>query len=240
MLEQLDREHIPTHIGIIMDGNGRWAKKRMMPRNFGHKRGVETLKQITEECDNLGVKYLTVYAFSTENWKRSGLEIAGIMNLLVEFLARELRTLHEKNVKLMTIGDIEKLPEAAHKKLLESKELTKNNTGLVLTVALNYGSRRDISHAIKKIILLDRENKIDLDMIDDTFLRDFLDTCFLPDPDLIIRPSGEQRLSNFLMWEAAYTEFWYSDIYWPDFKREDLYKAIYDFQNRNRRYGGAE
>ena len=240
MLDQLDREYMPTHVGIIMDGNGRWAKKRMMPRNFGHKQGVETLKKITEECSNLGIKYLTVYAFSTENWKRSGLEISGIMNLLVDYLAKELRNLHEKNVKLMTIGDIEKLPKAAYTKLVESKEFTKDKTGLVLTVALNYGSRRDISHAIKKIILSDRESPIDLDKVDDTFLRDFLDTAFLPDPDLIIRPSGEQRLSNFLMWEAAYTEFWYSDINWPDFKKEDLHRALHDFQNRNRRYGGAK
>ena len=240
MLDQLDREYMPTHVGIIMDGNGRWAKKRMMPRNFGHKQGVETLKKITEECSNLGIKYLTVYAFSTENWKRSGLEISGIMNLLVDYLAKELRNLHEKNVKLMTIGDIEKLPKAAYNKLVESKEFTKDNTGLVLTVALNYGSRRDISHAIKKIILSDRESPIDFDKVDDTFLRDFLDTAFLPDPDLIIRPSGEQRLSNFLMWEAAYTEFWYSDINWPDFKKEDLHRALHDFQNRNRRYGGTK
>lgn len=240
MLDQLDREYMPTHVGIIMDGNGRWAKKRMMPRNFGHKQGVETLKKITEECSNLGIKYLTVYAFSTENWKRSGLEISGIMNLLVDYLAKELRNLYEKNVKLMTIGDIEKLPKAAYNKLVESKEFTKDNTGLVLTVALNYGSRRDISHAIKKIILSDRESPIDLDKVDDTFLRDFLDTAFLPDPDLIIRPSGEQRLSNFLMWEAAYTEFWYSDINWPDFKKEDLHRALHDFQNRNRRYGGTK
>ena len=240
MLDQLDREYMPTHVGIIMDGNGRWAKKRMMPRNFGHKQGVETLKKITEECSNLGIKYLTVYAFSTENWKRSGLEISGIMNLLVDYLAKELRNLHEKNVKLMTIGDIEKLPKAAYDKLVESKEFTKDNTGLVLTVALNDGSRRDISHAIKKIILSDRESPIDLDKVDDTFLRDFLDTAFLPDPDLIIRPSGEQRLSNFLMWEAAYTEFWYSDINWPDFKKEDLHRALHDFQNRNRRYGGTK
>ena len=235
-----EKTELPRHIGFIVDGNRRWAKKHGLPAYEGHLAGYNCLKDVLLETLRRGVKYASAYVFSTENWKRSGLEISGIMNLLVDYLAKELRNLHEKNVKLMTIGDIEKLPKAAYNKLVESKEFTKDNTGLVLTVALNYGSRRDISHAIKKIILSDRESPIDLDKVDDTFLRDFLDTAFLPDPDLIIRPSGEQRLSNFLMWEAAYTEFWYSDINWPDFKKEDLHRALHDFQNRNRRYGGTK
>lgn len=240
MALELERDKMPKHIGIIMDGNGRWAKKRGMPRNFGHKQGVETLRTIAEACDDLGVKYLTAYAFSTENWKRPVTEITGIMNLLVEYLTRELKKLHDRNVKLTTIGEIEKLPKKAYEKLLEGKELTKNNTGLVLNLALNYGSRKDISTAIQKIIELDRRRQIDLDRIDEEFLRGFMDTSFLPDPDLIIRPSGEQRLSNFLMWEAAYSEFWYSNIYWPDFKEEHLRQAIYDYQNRDRRFGAIK
>lgn len=240
MALELERDKMPKHIGIIMDGNGRWAKKRGMPRNFGHKQGVETLRTIAEACDELGVKYLTAYAFSTENWKRPITEITGIMNLLVEYLTRELKKLHDRNVKLTTIGEIEKLPKKAYEKLLEGKELTKNNTGLVLNLALNYGSRKDISTAIQKIIELDRRQQIDLERIDEEFLRGFMDTAFLPDPDLIIRPSGEQRLSNFLMWEAAYSEFWYSNIYWPDFKEEHLRQAIYDYQNRDRRFGAVK
>lgn len=237
---ELDKTKMPKHIGIIMDGNGRWAKKRNMPRNFGHKQGVETLRTIAEECDRLGIKYLTAYAFSTENWKRSALEVSGIMNLLVEYLSRELQKLHEKNVRLTTIGEIDKLPVKAYQKLLESKELTRNNTGLVLNLALNYGSRRDISNAIRRIIEMERQRGIDLEDVDEEFLRQFMDTAFLPDPDLIIRPSGEQRLSNFLMWEAAYSEFWYASINWPDFKISDLYQAIWDYQNRDRRFGAAK
>ncbi len=240
MSVQLDKEKMPRHIGIIMDGNGRWAKKRNMPRNFGHKQGVETLRKIAEECDALGVKYLTAYAFSTENWKRPVAEVKGIMNLLTEYLTRELMKLHKRNVRLTTIGEIEQLPTKAYEKLCEAKEITSNNTGLVLNLALNYGSRRDVSKAIKKIILQDREQPFDLDNIEEEFLRDFLDTHFLPDPDLIIRPSGEQRLSNFLMWEAAYTEFWYANINWPDFKTEDLHQAIFDYQNRDRRFGAIK
>lgn len=237
---ELERDKMPRHIGIIMDGNGRWAKKRGMPRNFGHKQGVETLRRIAEACDELGVKYLTAYAFSTENWKRPITEITGIMNLLVEYLTRELIKLHERNVKLTTIGEIEQLPKKAYEKLLEGKELTKNNTGLVLNLALNYGSRKDIASGIRKIVQLDREKQLDLNDVDEEFLRGFLDTNFLPDPDFIIRPSGEQRLSNFLMWEAAYSEFWYADINWPDFKEENLKQAIYDYQNRDRRFGAVK
>lgn len=237
---ELDKTKMPKHIGIIMDGNGRWAKKKNMPRNFGHKQGVETLRTIAEECDRLGIKYLTAYAFSTENWKRSALEVSGIMNLLVEYLSRELQKLHEKNVRLTTIGEIEKLPRKAYQKLLESKELTRNNTGLVLNLALNYGSRRDISNAIRRILEMDRQRGIDLEDVDEEFLRQFMDTAFLPDPDLIIRPSGEQRLSNFLMWEAAYSEFWYAGINWPDFKISDLHQAIWDYQHRDRRFGAAK
>lgn len=237
---ELERDKMPRHIGIIMDGNGRWAKKRGMPRNFGHKQGVETLRRIAEACDELGVKYLTAYAFSTENWKRPMTEITGIMNLLVEYLTRELRKLHERNVKLTTIGEIDQLPKKAYEKLLEGKELTKNNTGLVLNLALNYGSRKDIASGIRKIVQLDREKQLDLNDIDEEFLRQFMDTAFLPYPDLIIRPSGEQRLSNFLMWEAAYSEFWYADINWPDFKEEHLKQAIYDYQNRDRRFGAVK
>ena len=237
-MDKINKDSIPEHIAIIMDGNGRWAKKRFLPRSFGHRAGVETIREIVKECNNLGVKYLTLYAFSTENWKRPKEEVNGLMKLLVEYLKNEVNELHKNNVRIKTIGDIEKLPEFAILELKNAMEKTKNNSGVTMSLALNYGSRSDIKGAIIKILDDCKENNINIDDIDEDFLRRYLSTNFLPDPDLIIRPSGELRLSNFLMWEAAYSEFWFSDINWPDFKKEDLHKAIYDYQNRDRRFGG--
>lgn len=233
--ENLDFSNIPTHIGIIMDGNGRWAKKRFMPRTFGHKAGVETIREIVKKCNTLGVKYLTVYAFSTENWKRPKDEVNILMELIVTYLQNELKELHANNVRIKTIGDITKLPEKPYKELIKAMETTNDNTGVTLTLALNYGFRDDLLQAIKKII---SENKLPDDINIDT-IKKYLYTSFMPDPDLIIRTSGEQRLSNFMMYEASYSEFYFCDTLWPDFNSEELCKAIYSYQKRDRRFGNV-
>ncbi|WP_066875435.1 isoprenyl transferase [Clostridium mediterraneense] len=229
-------DRIPKHIAVIMDGNGRWAKKRGLPRTMGHKAGAETIRKVLKECDSLGVKYLTLYAFSTENWKRPKEEVNAIMKLLVEFLRKEIKELHENNVKITTIGDLTRIPEFCQVEIASAKELTKDNTGTVLNVAFNYGGRDEIVRAVKKC-LVDESLKIE-DLTEEKFAQ-YLDTCSMPDPDIIIRPSGEQRLSNYLLWQCAYSEFWYSNINWPDFTAEDLRTAIYDYQNRDRRFGGV-
>lgn len=231
---------IPTHIGIIMDGNGRWAKSRGLLRTQGHKMGVEALKVIVEECSNLGVKYLTAYAFSTENWKREATEVSAIMKLIEIYLKSELKKMMANGVRFRTIGDLSALPENIQKVLYDSIEETKKNTGLTLTIALNYGGRDDIRRAVQKICRRVKEGELQPDEITQGLISDHLDTHFMPDPDLVIRPSGELRLSNFLLWESAYSEFWYSDINWPDFKPEDLRKAIISYQERDRRFGNAK
>lgn len=239
----IDYNNLPKHIGIIMDGNGRWAKKRNLPRTFGHRAGVKTLKKIVREASDIGIKYLTAYVFSTENWKRSNDEVNNIMNLLVEFLRKELDELHSNNVVINTLGDISKLPDACIKILTFSKEKTKNNTGLVLNLALNYGGRDEILFAIKNIFNEYEKGNITKDYIDNISSEQFNNYIYtkgMPDPDIIIRPSGEQRLSNFMLWQCAYSEFWFSDINWPDFDISDLHKAISDFQNRDRRFGGVK
>ncbi len=239
-LEDIDKKNMPKHIAVIMDGNGRWAKKRLLPRSFGHKAGVETIREIVKESSALGIQYLTLYAFSTENWKRPKDEVNALMNLLVEYLKKEVNELHKNNVILRTIGDISYLPKIAIKELEKSMEITKNNTGLVLTIALNYGSRNDIKNGIIHIIKDYEKGNISIEDIDDNFLKNYLSTKYLPDPDILIRPSGEFRVSNFLLWEMAYSELWFSDIYWPDFKKKDLYEVILDYQKRDRRYGGLK
>lgn len=236
----LDMNNIPKHIGIIMDGNGRWAKERNLPRTMGHKAGVETIREIVKECDKLGVKYLTLYAFSTENWKRSTDEVNALMRLLVEYLKKEVEELHSNNVIVNNIGDISKLPQICQNELKSAYEKTKDNTGITLNLALNYGGRDEIVRAIKLLYEDMREGKIAEEDINEDIISDYLYTAGMPDPDLIIRPSGEKRLSNFLIWQCAYSEFWYSDIKWPDFNKEHLHKAIYDFQNRDRRFGGVK
>ncbi|MCT4507964.1 MAG: isoprenyl transferase [Tepidibacter sp.] len=239
-LNYIDKNNIPNHIAIIMDGNGRWAKKRFLPRTFGHKAGVETIREIVKECSSLGIKYLTLYAFSTENWKRPKDEVSALMNLLIQYLKKEIKELHENNVIFNTIGDISYLPNAAIEEIQKSKEVTKDNTGLTLTLALNYGSRNDIKNAIVNILKDYKNNRIDIDDVDEEFIRNYLSTKSLPDPDILVRPSGEYRVSNFLLWEIAYSEFWFSDIYWPDFRKENLHKLILDYQSRERRFGGLK
>lgn len=234
----LDKENIPEHIAIIMDGNGRWARKRNLPRTVGHRAGVEAIRRVLKEADKIGIKYLTLYAFSTENWKRPKDEVSALMNLLVEYFKKELAELNKNGVVIRISGDITKLPKIAEEEIIKAVEITKNNKGIVLNLAFNYGGRDEILRAVKTIAEDYKNNKINLDEIDEDKFSNYLYTCNIPDPDLIIRPSGEQRISNFLLWQCAYSEFWYSDICWPDFNEEHLHMAIYDFQHRNRRYGG--
>lgn len=240
ILDKLDLNSIPKHIAIIMDGNGRWAKEKNLPRTMGHRAGVETIRDIVKACNNLGVKYLTLYAFSTENWKRPRDEVNSLMKLLVEYLKNEFEELDSNNVVINSIGDISKLPKICEEELVKAYENTKNNTGLVLNLALNYGGRDELTRAFKNMYKDLNEGKISEDEIVDSTISNYLYTAGMPDPDIVIRPSGEQRISNFLLWQCAYAEFWYSDIKWPDFKRENLYEAIYDYQHRNRRFGAIK
>ena len=237
---KLNEENIPSHIAIIMDGNGRWAKNRNLPRTAGHKAGVETIREILKESAKLGVKHLTLYAFSTENWKRPKLEVDTLMLLLSTYLKNELEELHKNNVVVTTIGDIERLPKNCIKEINYAQEITKNNTGINLNIALNYGARQDIKQALIKISKDVSQGIINIDNIDDNTLKEYLSTKSVPDPDLIIRTSGEQRLSNFLLFESAYSEFYFTDIHWPDFNKLELQKAIYVYQNRERRFGGLK
>ncbi|WP_178412241.1 isoprenyl transferase [Peptostreptococcaceae bacterium] len=236
----IDLEKMPTHIAIIMDGNGRWAKSRFLPRTAGHKAGVETIRKVVKEADRLGIKYLTLYAFSTENWKRPKLEVDALMNLLVTYLKNEIDELHKNNVKLTAVGDFEKLPEACVRELHSAMDKTKDNTGVHLNLALNYGGRNDIREAVVELAKEYKEGKISLEDITEENIKKHLSTGEIPDPDLVIRTSGEQRLSNFLLWDVAYSEFYYTDIHWPDFDGEALEKAIYAYQKRDRRFGGVK
>lgn len=237
---ELDMERIPQHIGIIMDGNGRWAKSRSLPRTMGHKAGVETIRKILKECDRLGVRYLTLYAFSTENWKRPKDEVSALMSLLVEYLKGEFEELHRSNVSIDFIGDISKLPDLARNELVSAKERTKDNTGVHMYLALNYGGREEIVSAVKRFHEDVAKGLTSVgDLTEESFKR-YLYAGAIPDPELIIRPSGELRLSNFLLYQGAYSELWFSNINWPDFQESDLRSAISDFQKRDRRFGGVK
>lgn len=236
----IDLNRVPKHIAIIMDGNGRWAKSKFLPRAAGHKAGVETIRTVLRECKKINVKYVTLYAFSTENWKRPKLEVDTLMNLLSTYLKNEVATLHKENVKLTAIGDINNLPSQCVKELNKAIELTKNNTGCNLNLALNYGGRLDIKNALIDIIKDVKVGKINLDEIDENTISNHLSTKSIPDPDLIIRTSGEERLSNFLLWEVAYAEFYFTNVHWPDFDEKELQKAIFTYQNRDRRFGGIK
>lgn len=237
----IDKNNIPKHIAIIMDGNGRWAKKRNLPRIAGHKEGMSTVKRIAIAADELGVKAMTLYAFSTENWKRPTDEVSFLMKLPGDFFGTFMPELQERNMKIELIGCIDQLPEATKKVVLKAVEDTKNNTGMVLTFALNYGSRAEILEATKSIAQSVKDGELSIEEIDDSEFESRLQTNFLKelqDPDLMIRTSGEVRLSNFLLWQLAYTEYYFTDIFWPDFSEEDLHKAILTYQGRHRRYGG--
>jgi len=235
--QRIDREKLPQHVAIIMDGNGRWAKQHGKPRIFGHKNGVQSVREVTESAAELGIKYLTLYAFSTENWSRPVREVSALMGLLVETIHREMETLNKNNIRLRAIGELDKLPDRTCKALQEGIEKTKNNNHMVLTLALNYSSRWEITETIQKIGKEVADGKIKPEDITESTISHYLATRFMPDPELLIRTSGEMRLSNFLLWQCAYTEFYFSTKMWPDFKKQDFYAAIFEFQNRERRFG---
>jgi len=236
-LSKLYVSKLPKHIAIIMDGNGRWAKKRRLPRSIGHRHGMEALKRTVDVCGKIGIHILSVFAFSTENWNRPSTEIGFLMDLLVEYLEKEIVSLNENNVKVMTSGNIEVLVPAAFEAVLSGLEMTKNNTGLILNIALNYGGRDDIVRAAQSVARLVENDELQVEEISPEVLEKYLFTAGLPDPDLLIRTSGEKRLSNFLLWQLAYSEIVFVDALWPDFGRLDLYKALWDFQQRQRRFG---
>jgi undecaprenyl diphosphate synthase len=235
--EKINLDNLPKHIAIIMDGNGRWAKQQGKNRIFGHKKGVETVRLISEICAKIGVKYLTLYAFSTENWNRPKLEIIALMELLVLTISRETKTLMKNNIRLQTIGDLSKMPEKVRKELSKIKEATKNNAAMDLILALNYSGRAELVNAVKKIALEVKKGEIDIEKISDLDINRNLYTSKIPEPELMIRTSGELRLSNFLLWQSAYTELHFTKEFWPAFGKESLFEAIIDFQNRERRFG---
>ena len=239
-IENINRSHlknVPKHIAIIMDGNGRWAKERGLPRIAGHREGINSVREITRLCGEIGVKYLTLFTFSTENWNRPKREVKALMTLLLSTIKKEIKELHKNNVKFSTIGDISILPKSTEKGIKEGIELTFNNSGLNLILALNYGSRQEILSAVNNIISDINKKDIEIDSIDENIFSSYLYTNNCPDPDLLIRTSGELRISNFLLWQSAYTEMYLTDTYWPSFRESELFQAILDFQNRERRFG---
>jgi len=236
-LSLIDKQNIPQHIAIIMDGNGRWAKQQGEERLFGHSVGVESVREALNGCKKLGVKYLTLYTFSTENWNRPKEEIDGLMNLLVQTIANEVDELNENGIRLLTIGDDDGLPESCQDELREAKEKTSKNTEFNLILALNYSSRWEIKKSIQLIAESYKEGRINLSDINDELISNSLTTANYPDPELLIRTSGEHRISNFLLWQIAYSELYFTDVLWPDFKEADLYQAVLAYQKRERRFG---
>jgi len=237
LLSEINIDQLPNHIAIIMDGNGRWAKSKGLLRNIGHQNGAKTVKEIVETCAKINVKYLTLYAFSTENWNRPKLEVELLMKLLISSLKKEVKTLQKNNIKLSTIGNLNSLPTKVAKELKDVIEKTKDNNRLTLTLALSYGSQEELIKTIKEISLKVKNNLISPENIDKSVINNHLYDHYLPDVDLLIRTSGEQRISNFLLWEIAYAELFFSDILWPDFNKENLFEAILNYQNRERRFG---
>jgi len=235
--EQINLQRLPRHIAIIMDGNGRWAKEKGQDRLYGHFHGVESVRNIVEGCAELGVEYLTLYAFSTENWDRPQYEVTGLIELLVETIRKETETLNKNNIKLHVIGDVKMLPEYAQKELNESLQITSQNTGLNLVMALSYSSRWELVQAVQHIAEDVKAGKIDPAAITQNTLQQYLVTSNFPDPELMIRTSGEYRISNFLLYQLAYAELYFTNVRWPDFRKENLYEAILDFQGRERRFG---
>ena len=236
-LLDIDKKNLPRHVAVIMDGNGRWAKKNGQRREYGHREGRKAVKRIVESCAELKIKNLTLYAFSTENWNRPKLEIDFLMQLLLLSLKDELKNLNKNNIKFETIGNLDRLPKKISNYLLKVKEETKNNSALTLTLALSYGSRSEIVNVVREISDKVKNNIISLKKIDESVINDHLYTRHLPDVDLLIRTSGEKRISNFLLWQIAYAELYFTKKMWPDFEKEDLYKAIISYQNRERRFG---
>lgn len=237
LLGKIDRNRLPNHIAIIMDGNGRWAREQGHDRLYGHYHGVESVRNIVEGCAELGIKYLTLYAFSTENWDRPEYEVVGLMELLVNTIRNEVDSLHKNNIKLHVIGDINMLPDYAKKELSEALEITASNTGLNLIMALSYSGRWELLNAVKNIAYEVKKGNLNVEEIDQDTLQQNLTTSKFPDPELMIRTSGEYRISNFLLYQLAYAELYFTKVRWPDFRKENLYEAIIDFQGRERRFG---
>lgn len=235
--EQIDTSRLPRHIAIIMDGNGRWANEQGKDRLYGHFHGVESVRNIVETCAELKIGYLTLYAFSTENWDRPEEEVAGLMELLVSTIRNEVETLHKNNIRLSVIGEIEKLPKQARKELHEAFEITKNNTGLNLVMALSYSGRWELLNAVKKIAKQVQAGSVDVENINMDLLQTNLETASIPDPELMIRTGGEYRVSNFLLYQIAYSELYFTDVHWPEFRKNNLIAAIIDYQQRERRFG---
>ena len=235
LLEQIDRERMPKHVAIIMDGNGRWAKAKGLPRTAGHAEGVERVKEITAEATRIGLKFLTLYAFSTENWNRPAPEIEALMTLLIDHLEEE--TFMKNNVRLLTIGDFGKLPTKVQERVQACIDHTANNTRMTMVVALSYSSRWELTRTMQQMAEEVKAGKLQPEDITEESISQRLQTNFMPDPDLLIRTGGELRISNYLLWQAAYTEFYFTDTFWPDFREEDLHRAILDFQGRQRRFG---
>jgi len=237
LLDKINKENLPKHLAIIMDGNGRWAKQKGLLRAFGHENGTKSVRITVETCAKLGIENLTLYAFSTENWNRPKLEVDTLMKLLISSLKKEFETLQKNNIRLNCIGNIDLLPASAKKELLAVIEKTKNNTRMTLTLALSYGSREELLNAVKIISDKVKNNIISIDSLDESIINQHLYTHNLPDVDLVIRTSGEHRISNFLLWQIAYAEFYFTEVLWPDFKEDDLYEAIISYQKRERRFG---
>ena len=234
---KIDTNRIPNHIAIIMDGNGRWAKQKGKLRIFGHENGAKAVKQVVEGCAELGVKNLTLYAFSTENWNRPKIEVQTLMKLLISSLKKEIKTLQDNNIKLNAIGNLKALPTKVYSELNDVIEITKNNGKRTLTLALSYGSREELTNAVKQISIKVKNNIISPEKIDESVINEHLYTQNLPDVDLLIRTGGEQRISNFLLWQIAYTELYFTNVFWPDFTKQHLHKAIINYQKRERRFG---
>ncbi|WP_223034747.1 isoprenyl transferase [Hanstruepera marina] len=237
LIEHIHTDYLPKHIAIIMDGNGRWAKQKGLLRTVGHENGTKSVRQTVESSAELGIKNLTLYAFSTENWNRPKLEVQTLMKLLVSSLKKEIKTLQKNDIKLNAIGCLNELPQKAQKELLEVIEKTKNNNRMCLTLALSYGSREELINTVKKISIKVKNNIISPENIDESVINEHLYTQNLPDVDLLIRTSGEQRISNFLLWQIAYAELYFTKVLWPDFTKEHLYEAIIEYQKRERRFG---
>lgn len=231
---------IPQHVAIILDGNGRWAKSKGMPRNYGHVQGSKNVERICEEAYRMGIKYLTVYAFSTENWNRSKDEVEALMKLLRNYMKTCLKTAAKNDMKVRVLGDLTGLDDDIRKRILELQEATKNNGGLNFQIAINYGSRDEITRAVRKLAADCVAGKLTPQQVDEKIIESYLDTHDIPDPDLLVRTSGEQRLSNYLLWQLAYTEFYFTDVLWPDFTKEELQKAIEQYNKRDRRFGGVK
>lgn len=239
-METLENLKIPTHVSIILDGNGRWAKTKGMPRTYGHTQGAKNIEQICMDADDIGIKYLTVYAFSTENWNRPSSEVAALMKLLNYYLKTIGKKAMKNNMRMRIIGDREGLDEDIRQAIVAIEELTKNNTGLQFQIAINYGSRDEMLRAMKKMLVDYKDEKFSLNELDDKLYSSYLDTADIPDPDLMIRTSGEERLSNYLMWQHAYSEFYFTKVPWPDFSKADLMEAIKAYTSRDRRFGAIK